>query len=74
MGKVKIEWRQSMENLSRKYHNKQKNIFRNQYFRRISVIFLVTIMVLTISHVYNLKYLEAKAESIHEQETRSKDI
>ncbi len=63
-----------MENLSEIFNKKQKYILRNQYLKRISVIFLATMIVLTISHVYNQKHLEAKAEAIHEQETRAKEI
>jgi murein DD-endopeptidase MepM/ murein hydrolase activator NlpD len=46
----------------------------NDCIRRVSVLLLVTIMVLTISHVSNIKHLEAKAEALHEMETRSKEI
>src|SRR6056297_483545 len=49
-------------------------IFNNLYFRRISALLLVTIIVLSISHVHNIRYLQAQAQALHEKETRSKEI
>ena len=63
-----------MKKLSENFNLKQKNTVKHQYLRRIGLIFLATLIVLVISHVHNLKYLEAKAESVHERETRAKEI
>ena len=49
-------------------------IFNNLYFRRISALLLMTIIVLSISHVHNIRYLQAQAQALHEKETRSKEI
>ena len=62
-----------MKNISGNFFE-NKNIFKNHLLRRVSVLLIITMLVLTISHVYNIKNLEAQAQALHEKETRSKEI
>jgi len=62
-----------MKNISSHIFDNNR-IFKNQLLRRISVLLIITMVVLTISHVYNIKNLEAQAQDLYEKETRSKEI
>ncbi len=62
-----------MKNISSNFFE-NNNIFKNHLLRRVSVLLVITMLVLTISHVYNIKNLEAQAQALHEKETRSKEI
>jgi len=62
-----------MKNISSKFFERKKT-HNNNLYKRISVILFITILVLTISHVYNIKNLEAKAQDAYEKETRSIEI
>ncbi len=62
-----------MKNISSNFFENKK-IFKNHLLRRVSVLLIITMLVLTISHVYNIKNLEAQAQALHEKETRSKEI